>query len=167
MSVLGTVAILVFSRAPGWIEFPYPAVHPLRAITASTDFDGSTGRSPARSTPRRRLSLYGGTGILTRFPFVRFELRSHLGPANPRLTNSAEEPLPFRPSGFSPDFRCYCGQDFRHRSVHTNSRPCFHPTGAPTYATTLSRVWPGLGGGLEPRSFWAPRTSAGKLLRFS
>ena len=75
MSVLGTVIILVFSRALGQAEFPCPAVHPLRAITASTDFDGSTGQSPARPTPRRRLSLYDGTGILTRLPLVLFELR--------------------------------------------------------------------------------------------
>jgi hypothetical protein len=75
VSVLGTVIILVFSRALGRVEFPSAAVHPLRAITASTDFGGSTGRSPARPFPRRRLSLYDGTGILTRLPLVLFELR--------------------------------------------------------------------------------------------
>ena len=75
--------------------------------------------------------------MLTRFPFDALELRCALGPANPRLTNSAEEPLPFRPSGFSPDYRCYCGQDFRHHAVHTSSRPYFLPRGVPTYAITL------------------------------
>ena len=166
VSVLGTDTILVFSRAPGWAEFPYPAVHSLRAITASTSLDGSTGQSPARPTPRRRLSLYGGTGMLTRFPFVLFELRQHLGPANPRLTNSAEEPLPLRPSRFSPDYRCYYGQDLRPYSVHTSSRPYFRPSRVPTYSIRVLPLWLGLGGRLEPRSFWAPRTSAGELLRF-
>ena len=121
----------------------------------------------ARSTPRRQLSLCSGAGILTSFPVVLRELREDLGPANPQLTNSAEEPLSIRPSGFSPDFRCYCGQDFRLRTVHTSSHPYFHPNGAPTYWIAPSGAPLGLGGGLEPRSFWAPRTSAGKLLRFS
>jgi hypothetical protein len=39
--------------------------------------------------------MYGGTGILTRFPFDLFELRQALGPANPRLISIAEEPLLF------------------------------------------------------------------------
>ena len=47
--------------------------------------------------------MYDGTGILTSFPFDLLELRQALGSANPRLMNIAEEPLPFRPSGFSPD----------------------------------------------------------------
>jgi hypothetical protein len=109
------------------------------------------GECPVRSTPRRWLSLYDGTGILTSFPFETVELRCLLGSANPRLTNSAEEPLLFRPSGFTPDFRCYYDQDFRLRVVHASSRPSFHPHGAPTYATALSRAWPGFGGGFEPR----------------
>jgi hypothetical protein len=72
-----------------------------------------------------------------------------------------------RPSGFAPDYRCYYGQDFRHQSVHASSHPRFRPTGAPTYAIRLLHLWLGLSGGLESRSFWAPRTSAGKLLRYS
>src|SRR6056297_3972164 len=100
--------------------------------------------------------MNSGTGILTSFPFVTFELRCDLGSANPRLTNSAEEPLLVRPSGFAPDYRCYFDQDFRNQSVHRNSRPCFHPIGSPTYAIARSRAWSGLGGGFEPRSFWAP-----------
>ncbi len=58
---------------------------------------------PARYTPRRRLSLHNSTGILTSFPFVPFELRWDLGPTNPRLNSSAEEPLLLRSSGFTPD----------------------------------------------------------------
>ena len=133
VSDLGTDTVLAVSRAPGWTELPCCAVRPLRAVTASTGFDASTGRSPARLTLRRRLSLYGGTGILTRFPFDQLELRLVLGPANPQLTNSAEEPFPVRPSGFLPDYRCYYGQDYRHRSVHTSSHPYFRPNGAPIY----------------------------------
>ena len=134
-----------------WVRAPYssfhgPQVEPNFSISPFTRFVPlrrprawriRPGEGPARSTPRRRLSMYGGTGILTSFPFVSLELRRDLGPANPRLTNSAEEPLLLRPSGFAPDFRCYCGQDFRHRTVHTSSHPCFHPNGAPTYAIAL------------------------------
>ena len=58
---------------------------------------------PARSTPRRRLSMHDSTRILTSFPFDLLELRQALGPANPRLISSAEEPLLLRPSGFVPD----------------------------------------------------------------
>ena len=132
-------------RTP-YLPFHGPQVGPTFAVTPFARFVPlrlprawalRPGECPARSTPGRRRLLYGGTGILTRFPFETLELRRLLGPANPRLTNSAEEPLPFRPSGFSPDFRCYCDQDFRHHAVHTRSIPCFHPRGAPTYATTL------------------------------
>ena len=35
-------------------------------------------------------------------PFRQFRLRIALGPANPRLINSAEEPWPLRWCGFSP-----------------------------------------------------------------
>ena len=143
---------------------PFDRFLPLRRPRALTV---RLGESPAQADPRRRLSLYGGTGILTRFPFVAVELRRDLGPANPRLIDIAEEPLRVRPSGFQPDYRCYYDQDLRHHSVHTNSRPCFRPSGAPTYTVALSGARPGLGGGFEPRSFWAPQTSAGKLLRFS
>ena len=61
------------------------------------------GEGPARTDPKRRLSLHGGTGILTCFPFVSLALRRDLGPANPRLIDIAEEPLRVRPSGFPPD----------------------------------------------------------------
>ncbi len=43
-----------------------------------------------------------GTGISTCFPFEQYQLRLPLGPTNPQLTNSAEEPLLFRRQGFSP-----------------------------------------------------------------
>ena len=137
MSVLGTNITLVFSRAPGWTELLYLRIGPLPAITASTDVPDLTGRKPGSIYPEASTLSGDGTGILTSFPFDSLELRRVLGSANPRLTNSAEEPLPFRPSGFSPDFRCYYDQDFRHQSVHRNSHPCFHPIGAPTYVITV------------------------------
>lgn len=65
------------------------------------------GEGPARCFLKRRLSLQEGTGILTSFPFIYFELRIDLGSTNPRLIDSAEEPLRVRPSGFTPDSRCY------------------------------------------------------------
>ena len=127
-------------------SFHGPQVGPNRSISTFVRFvplrlpRTSTirlGECPARSTPRRRLSLYDSTGVLTSFPFDPLELRRILGSANPRLTNSAEEPLLVRPSGFSPDYRCYYGQDFRHQSVHRSSHPRFHPIGAPTYSVRM------------------------------
>ena len=52
MSDLGTDSILVFSRALGWTDLRCPAVLPLRAITASTDLDSSTGRRPGSVDPK-------------------------------------------------------------------------------------------------------------------
>ena len=48
--------------------------------------------------------LDGGAGILTSFPFDGDQLGTILGPTDPWLTNMAMEPLPFRRSGFSPDY---------------------------------------------------------------
>ena len=58
------------------------------------------GEGPAWVAPKRRLLLHTGTEILICFPFVSFELRADLGPANPQLISIAEEPLLVRPSGF-------------------------------------------------------------------
>ena len=62
----------------------------------------------ARHTRKRRAGFrpfrLDGAGILTCFPFGRLWLRTPLGPANPRLTNIAEETWPLRRSGFSPDY---------------------------------------------------------------
>ena len=82
--------------------------------------------------------MHTGIGILTYFPFVVLDLRYDLGPANPQLISIAEEPLLVRPSGFSPDSRCYYDQDFRYRTVHMRSLPCFHPNGTPTYGIALT-----------------------------
>ncbi len=114
MSDLGTSITLVFSRARGWIDFRCLTVRPLRAMTASTEFSDSTGRLSGSIYPQASTLSGDSTGILTSYPFVPFELRWDLGSANPRLIGSAEEPLLIRPSGFSPDSRCYCDQNFRH-----------------------------------------------------
>ena len=62
--------------------------------------------APAQLTPMRQDVRRGrnGAGILTCLPFRRSRLRNALGSTNPRLTNSVEEPLPLRRSGFSPLF---------------------------------------------------------------
>ena len=52
MSDLGTNAVLAVSRAPGWTDFRYHVVHPLRAVMASTGFDASTGRKPGSVDPK-------------------------------------------------------------------------------------------------------------------
>ena len=95
------------------------------------------GEGPVRLSPKRRLSLRSGAGILTSFPVVSVELRRDLGSTNPRLIDSAEEPLLVRPSGVTPDSRCYYDQDYRYYSVHANSRPRFRPSSMPAYAIVL------------------------------
>ncbi len=52
MSDLGTVRMLAFSRAPDTVDFRYPVLRPLPAITASTDFHGSTGRRPSSTVSK-------------------------------------------------------------------------------------------------------------------
>ena len=113
MSDLGTDITLAFSRALGTNEFLYLEIRPLRAVTASTEFLDSTGRLPGSLFPKASAFDGDGTGILTSFPVVYFELRIDLGPTNPQLIDSAEEPLLIRSSRFSPDYSCYCDQNFR------------------------------------------------------
>ena len=113
MSDLGTSTALAFSRALGNVDLRCFGVRSLRAVTASTNFADSTGRRPGSTVPKASAFGGGGTGILTSCPFVPFELRRDLGSTNPRLSDSAEEPLLLRPSGFTPDYRCYYDQDFR------------------------------------------------------
>lgn len=103
MSDLGTINTLTFSRAPGTIDLRYLNIHPLPAITASTDFDDSTGRKPGSMFPEASALNGVSTGILTSFPVVPLELRWDLGSANPQLISIAEEPLLVRSSGFTPD----------------------------------------------------------------
>ena len=61
------------------------------------------------------------TRISTRFPFHESQLRLALGPTNPQLTNSAEEPLPLRRQGFSP---CYAATVSRILISGRSTRLC-------------------------------------------
>jgi len=110
--VLGTITWDSKSRIPfhGLQEFAEPTIsvgyslfHPVLAITALPGFQRLNRKIILldvsqsvrfRALPYGRYS--GGTGILTRFPFALLVLRKSLGSANPRLTNIAEEPAPFR-----------------------------------------------------------------------
>ena len=88
-----------FALSPGSHHYGSPQVYMLRWS------DSSTWPTSKRQEEALRCRTYpGGTGILTRFPFERVELRTSLGPADPRLTNVAEETLPLRRWGFSPHF---------------------------------------------------------------
>ncbi len=78
-----------------------------------------------------------GTGILTRFPFPGSELRSRLGPANPRPTTVAGEPLPFPAAGILTPLRCYYRRDPHSERLHRTSRPGFYATPTPAYRTRL------------------------------
>ena len=112
MSDLGTNAVRLFTGSR------YRRVSLSRASLASCRYGVHELPRFDRATARLDVSrsvgvLHSGTGILTSYPFVALELRSDLGSTNPRLIGSAEEPLLVRPSGFTPDSRCYCGQDCR------------------------------------------------------
>ena len=134
VSDLGTDIVLVVSRALCTAEFPYLTFRSLPAVTASTRFHDSTGRRPGSAVHTALTFVARWHWNINQFPVDVVELRYVLGPANPRLIGSAEEPLLIRPSRFSPDYRCYCDQDCRYRTVHTSSHPCFHPNSTPTYA---------------------------------
>src|SRR6056297_1919809 len=119
--------MLAFSRALCTAEFLYLALRSLRAMTASTSFHDLTGRKPGSAFHTASAFTARWHWNINQFPVDAVELRCILGPADPRLSGSAEEPLLIRPSRFSPDYRCYCDQDCRYRTVHTSSHPCFHP----------------------------------------
>ena len=89
------------------IEPPSPSHH-YGSPGTSVHLGGATTplslpRSVRRSPWRYRTYLRG-RGILTPFPFGRYQLGPALGPANSRLTTIAGKPLPFRREGFSPSF---------------------------------------------------------------
>jgi hypothetical protein len=74
-----------------------------------------------------------GAGILTCLPFRRSRLRNALGSTNPRLTNIVEEPLPLRPSGFSPLFAATPTRILiRTRSIRPHGRTSTHARRPPT-----------------------------------
>lgn len=100
--------------------------------------------TPAQLTPMR-LDVRrdcNGAGILTCLPFRCLRLRDTLGSTNPRLTNIVEEPLPLRPSGFSPLFaatttriliRMWSIRPHGRTSARTRRHPTRSPFGAPKY----------------------------------
>ena len=137
MSDLGTDIVLAVSRALCTADLRCLAFRSLRTMTVSTRFHDSTGRVPGSAVHTALAFAARWRWNINQLPVGVVELRYTLGPANPRLNGSAEEPLLFRPSRFSPDYCCYCDQDCRYWTVHTSSRPCFRPTSTPTYAVAL------------------------------
>ena len=150
VSVLGTVTRVApasFSRAPGNrpLEVHLRShFHPLLAITALQRLWCS----------RREITLLGLSRYVRSWtktmwcrninplPFRISRLRKPLGPTNPRLTNIAEEPLPFRRMGFQPILAVTptririrtrstgpCGP----ASTHARRLPTRPPCGAPEY----------------------------------
>lgn len=74
-----------------------------------------------------------GAGILTCLPFRWSRLRNTLGSTNPRLTNIVEEPLPLRPSGFSPLFAATPARILiRTRSIRSYDRTSVRARRPPT-----------------------------------
>lgn len=76
---------------------------------------------------------WSGAGILTCLPFRCSRLRNTLGSTNPRLTNIVEEPLPLRPSGFSPLFAATPTRILiRMRSIRPHGRTSIRTRRPPT-----------------------------------
>ena len=98
------------------------------------------------------LAPWGGAGILTGFPFGMLQLGHALGPANPRLTNIAVEPLAPPVVGILTRLHCYFHRDPRPYAVHWSSRPSFYPRTAPPLPDLLSER-PRIGGRLSPVHF--------------
>ena len=124
---------LLLVLSPGSHHYGSPQDYTLEQIGA-----------PAQLTPMRRNVRRdrNGAGILTCFPFRCSRLRNILGSTNPRLTNIVEEPLPLRPSGFSPLFaatptriliRMRSIRPHGRTSTHTRRPPTRSPFGAPKY----------------------------------
>ncbi len=109
-----------FSWAPGLGGTRQKAGHsPLEPPLAITALSGLRAVSwvapeteaPSPPTPRRRglglglpRSVPPRHGNVNPFPLPGHRLRARLGPADPRLTNIAGEPWPFRRRGFPPRF---------------------------------------------------------------
>ena len=104
MSVLGTVISAAFHGTKASLAFPCR----LRDLLTMTVLR-SLRTFRHSMTEVRELAL-AVTIIAERhtnvnaFPFRSSRLRLTLGPANPRLKNIAEEPLPLRWCGFSPHY---------------------------------------------------------------
>ena len=97
------------------------------------------------------------SGILTGFPFVYVGLRIHLGSTNSRLKNIAEKPLPFRRSGFSPNFAVTTGRIFIPKGSTRRYRRASAPSGC-LLTTSADALVQGIGDWLEPRPSSLPLT---------
>lgn len=103
-----------FSRAPGInsTDLRRPSTNNLvllitrlHRLTSVKRKDNCAEPIPKRHQFGLRCRTYHySTRISTRFPFDYDQLRRVLGPTNPQLIISAEEPLPIRRQGFSPCF---------------------------------------------------------------
>src|SRR5439155_26317205 len=69
----------------------------------------------------------------------------------------AGEPWPLRRRGFSPLYGSYHHRDLQQRTVHSTSRPSFHPTAAPAYRHGCDSVTLGIGAWLSPVYFRRPQ----------
>jgi len=145
VSVLGTNIWNPFHGHLGLTDFRHYAFICFSPLRYSTDFYAWTVWLHCSIYPDASGRLRGtpnGTGILTCFPFVVFELRYDLGSTNPRLTIIAEEPWPLRRFRFSLNFGATIARIFvpewstgLHSPASTQTRrlPTGSPCGAPWY----------------------------------
>ena len=120
--------------------------------------------SPRRPRAGLRCRAYrGGAGILTGFPFGRWELPPALGPANSRLTKIAGKTLPLRPWGFSPHFAATTARILVTAwSTRAHARASAHAARPPTPSLSRSGVSVP---GLPPSIFGAPTLGRSAVTR--
>ena len=107
-----------------------------------------------------------GRGILTPFPFEGCVLSPLLGPANPRLTIIAGEPLPFRRGGFSPPFAVTAARICTWTGFSGPHGPPSAPAQRPPTGLSSMNLTPWVSApGLSPDQSSGPPASAGELLR--
>ena len=136
---------------------PHHAFTPFSPLRHSGGFSAWIARQHYSAYPDAScmgLAPWGGAGILTGFPFGPCLLSWALGPANPRLTNIAVEPLAPPVVGILTRLCCYFRRDSRPSAVHWSSRPSFYPRTAPPYPISFrsARV---SAAGLAPSIFGA------------
>ena len=141
---------------PPQLEGP-SRLHPLLAITALRGLqrlDGATAPLDLSGCVMHGVSALRWRRNINRLPFRPARLRQALGPANPRLTNIAVEPLAPPVVGILTRLCCYFRRDSRPCAVHWTSRPSFYPRTAPPYPISFrsARV---SAAGLAPSIFGA------------
>ena len=145
MTVLGTVTEdslhFPFHRFQDSSERAYARhyrLHLFLTVTVLHRFCQDSHRNGRFIPKRQKIHLcchtyFHGAGILTCFPFDKFQLGFTLGPTNPQSTIVAEEPLPFRWWSFSLHYCCYFRQDPYSCKVHSLLRRSFCPIRTPLY----------------------------------